>query len=85
MANLKKTGKGKSNSQTQGRNASDINSKITKKQLKERGISNSGGQFSDQTDNKQVTINKGHQNPDVQGKRKAPKLPSKSGPKKRIE
>lgn len=60
-----------------------ISSKIIKRQLKEQGVSNSGGQFSDQTDNKQSTINKGQQSPAVQGKKKAAKLPSKSGPKKK--
>ncbi len=56
---------------------------MVKKKEPQTGISNSGGQFSYQTDNKQGTINKGNQNPDVQGKRKAPKLPSKFKPKKK--
>ncbi len=83
MANLKKSGKGKLGLEAKSRDAADIDSQITKRNLKERGISNSGGQFANQTDNKQATVNKGDQNPDIQGKRKAPKLPSESGPKKK--
>ena len=56
---------------------------MVKKKEPHTGISNSGGQFSYQTDNKQGTINKGNQNPEVQGKRKAPKVPSKFKPKKK--
>ncbi|UKJ08334.1 hypothetical protein [Solitalea lacus] len=41
---------------------------------KKRGISNSGGQLSFQTDNKQATINRGTTNPDVQGKKHSPRV-----------
>lgn len=75
----KSSSKGKLNS-IKPDNSPYVSSKARKKQP---GISNSGGQFSNQTDNKQVTINKGQQNPLVQGKKKAAKLPSQSGPKKK--
>lgn len=57
--------------------------KMVKKKEPQTGISNSGGQYAYQTDNKQGTINRGNQNPDVQGKKKAPRVPSKSKPKKK--
>jgi hypothetical protein len=38
--------------------------------------------MSYQTDNKQATVNKGNINSMVQGKTKAPKMPSKHSPKK---
>lgn len=53
-----------------------------KDEQKQRGISNSGGQMSYQTDNKQATVNKGNENPNVQGKKHAPKVQSEHGPKK---
>lgn len=43
---------------------------------KQRGISNSGGQQSFQTDNKQGSVNRGNQNPNVQGKNNAKKKQS---------
>ncbi len=46
------------------------------------GNSNSGGQMYYQTNNKQATVNKGNINSMVQGKTKAPKIPSKHSPKK---
>ena len=35
---------------------------------KQQGISNSGGQTANQTDNKQATVNKGNTDPNVEGK-----------------
>ncbi len=69
--------------QTQGNSTSDRAFKSTKQDLKQRGISNSGGQMSNQTDNKQATVNKGNVNPNVQGKKQAPKVQSESSPKKK--
>jgi hypothetical protein len=51
-------------------------------QKRGRGISNSGGQMSYQTDNKQATVNRGNENPNVQGKKQAPRTPSRHDPKK---
>lgn len=59
---------GKTKGGDQGSTTSDRAFKSTKENLKQRGISNSGGQLSHQTDNKQGNVNKGNQNPDVQGK-----------------
>lgn len=59
-----------------------VKSNSVGKDQKQRGISNSGGQMSYQTDNKQATVNKGNENSMVQGKTKAPKMPSKHKPKK---
>lgn len=72
----------KSNGNKQGKSKSNLNFKSEIKELKQRGISNSGGQMSYQTDNKQATVNKGNINTMVQGKKKAPKMPSKHKPKK---
>lgn len=66
----------------QGKSKSDLNFKSEIRELKKRGISNSGGQMSYQTDNKQATVNKGNINSMVQGKKKAPKMPSMHKPKK---
>jgi hypothetical protein len=68
---------------SQGQSTSDRAFKSTKEGLKQRGVSNSGGQNSDQTDNKQATVNKGNTNPDVQGKKQAPQEQSESRPKKK--
>ena len=72
----------KSNEDQQGSSKSNQAFKSGKEEQKQRGISNSGGQMSYQTDNKQATVNKGNENPNVQGKKRAPKLPSKHSPKK---
>jgi len=72
----------KSGQDQQGKSTSNQFFKSVKDGEKQRGISNSGGQWSYQTDNKQGTVNKGNQNPGVQGKKHAPKLPSMYGPKK---
>jgi hypothetical protein len=69
--------------QAQGQSTSDRAFKSTKEGLKQRGVSNSGGQNSDQTDNKQATVNKGNVNPDVQGKKQAPQKESAHSPKKK--
>ena len=69
--------------QTQGQSTSDRAFKSTKEDLKQRGVSNSGGQNADQTDNKQATVNKGNTNPNVQGKKQAPQEQSESRPKKK--
>jgi hypothetical protein len=68
---------------SQGSATSDRAFKSLKEDLKQRGISNSGGQMSDSTDNKQATVNKGNVNPDVQGKEHASKKQSESSPKKK--
>ena len=68
---------------SQGSSTSDRALKSNREELKSRGISNSGGQMSDKTDNKQATVNKGNVNPDVQGKKHAPRVPSESPPKKK--
>ncbi|MDB5119466.1 MAG: hypothetical protein JWN56_684 [Sphingobacteriales bacterium] len=60
--------KNQQNPENQGGSTSDRNFKSTKEDLKQRGISNSGGQYANQTDNKQGNVNKGKQNPNVQGK-----------------
>jgi hypothetical protein len=60
--------KNQQNPESQGGSTSDRNFKSTKEALKQRGISNSGGQYAHQTDNKQGTVNKGNQDPNVQGK-----------------
>ncbi|NEU09823.1 hypothetical protein GZH53_15965 [Flavihumibacter sp. R14] len=67
----------------QGSSTFNRSIKSTKGDMKQRGVSNSGGQMSDQTDNKQATVNKGNVNPDVQGKVQASKKPSESSPKKK--
>ncbi|WP_411274344.1 hypothetical protein [Daejeonella sp.] len=72
----------KSNEDQQGSSKSNQAFKSGKEEQKKRGISNSGGQMSYQTDNKQATVNKGNVNPNVQGKKRAAKIPSKHGPKK---
>jgi hypothetical protein len=74
--------KNKSNENQQGGSKSNLAFKSGNEELKKRGISNSGGQMSYQTDNKQATVNKGNENSMVQGKTKAPKMPSKHSPKK---
>lgn len=83
MKNTNQPGMDKIKGGSQGSSTSDRAFKSTKEELKSRGISNSGGQMSDQTDNKQATVNKGNVNPNVQGKKKAPQLPSESSPKKK--
>lgn len=52
-------------------------------ETKKHSIPNSGGQMSHQTDNKQGNVNKGNQNPNVQGKKQAPATQSQSRPKKK--
>jgi hypothetical protein len=79
---MKTQAKNKSNENQQGSSKSNLAFKSESQELKRRGISNSGGQMSYQTDNKQATVNKGNVNSMVQGKKKAPKIPSKHGPKK---
>ncbi|WP_276362425.1 hypothetical protein [Daejeonella sp. H1SJ63] len=74
--------KNKSNENQQGNSKGNQSIKAGKEALKSRGISNSGGQMSYHTDNKQATVNKGNENSMVQGKTKAPKMPSKHSPKK---
>lgn len=83
MKNTNQPGMDKIKGGSQGNSTSDRAFKSTKEDLKQRGISNSGGQMSDQTDNKQATVNKGNVNPNVQGKKQAPQLPSESSPKKK--
>ena len=61
--------KNKSNEDQQGSSRSNLAFKSGNQEQKQRGISNSGGQMSFQTDNKQATVNKGNQNPNVQGKK----------------
>jgi hypothetical protein len=72
----------KSSQDQQGNSTSNQFFKSVKDDQKQRGISNSGGQMSYQTDNKQATVNKGNENPSVQGKKHAPKVPSKHSPEK---
>lgn len=79
---MKTISRNKSRGYKQGKSKSDLNFKSEIGALKQRGISNSGGQMSYQTDNKQATINKGNINTMVQGKKKAPRMPSKHKPKK---
>lgn len=74
--------KNKSNENQQGSSKGNQSVHAKKETLKSRGISNSGGQMSYQTDNKQATVNKGNINSMVQSKTKAPKMPSKHSPKK---
>lgn len=74
--------KNKSDEDQQGSSKSNQAFKSGKEEQKQRGISNSGGQMSYHTDNKQATVNKGNENPNVQGKKHAPRVPSKHGPKK---
>ena len=57
----------------QGGSTSDRAFKDTTQELKKHGVSNSGGQLSNQTDNKQSNVNRGNQSPDVQGKKHAPR------------
>jgi hypothetical protein len=83
MKNPIPPGKNSAQTESQGQSTSDRAFKSTKEDLKQRGVSNSGGQMSDQTDNKQATVNKGNTNPNVQGKKRAPQLPSESSPKKK--
>jgi hypothetical protein len=71
-----------SNEDKQGLSRSDLFFKSVKDDKKQRGISNSGGQMSYQTDNKQATVNRGNENPNFQGKKHAPKVQSKHPPKK---
>jgi hypothetical protein len=73
--------KNKSNEDQQGSSKSNQAFQSGKENQKQRGISNSGGQMSHQTDNKQATVNKGNVNPNAQGKKQAPKTPSKHSPK----
>jgi hypothetical protein len=79
---MKTISKIKSKENKQGSSKSNLALKSEIMELKQRGISNSGGQMSYQTDNKQATVNKGNINSMVQGKKKAPKMPSKHKPKK---
>jgi len=81
-AKMKTPVKNKSNENQQGGSKGSQSIKAEKEALKSRGISNSGGQMSYHTDNKQATVNKGNVNSMVQGKTKAPKMPSKHSPKK---
>lgn len=67
----------KSNENQQGGTKSNQAFESKRDALKQRGISNSGGQTSFQTDNKQATVNKGNVNPNVQGKTDAPTKTSK--------
>ena len=67
-SNFEKQQHGKGNIAEQGNSTSDRSFKSTKDDLKQRGVSNSGGQLSNQTDNKQGNVNKGNQNPNIQGK-----------------
>lgn len=83
MKNTNQPGMDKIKGGSQGGTTSDRAFKSTKENLKQRGVSNSGGQMSNQTDNKQATVNKGNVNPDVQGKQQAPQKPSESSPKKK--
>ena len=83
MKNPIPPGRENAKTESQGRSTSDRAFKSTKEDLKQRGVSNSGGQMSDQTDNKQATVNKGNVNPNVQGKKHAPKEQSESRPKKK--
>jgi len=83
MKNTNQPGMDKAKGGSQGGSTSDRAFKSTKEGLKQRGVSNSGGQMSDQTDNKQATVNKGNTNPDVQGKKQAPQTESESKPKKK--
>ena len=83
MKNPIPPGKDNTSKDSQGGTKSNQAFKNNREELKSRGISNSGGQMSDQTDNKQATVNKGNINPDVQGKKHAPQKPSESSPKKK--
>jgi hypothetical protein len=83
MKNTNQPGMDKIKAGSQGNSTSDRAFNSTKEGLKQRGVSNSGGQMSDKTDNKQATVNKGNVNPDVQGKKHAPRVPSESPPKKK--
>ncbi|MEO8795669.1 MAG: hypothetical protein ABI390_09390 [Daejeonella sp.] len=83
MKNPIPPGKDAARTEHQGRTTSNRAYDDNREVLKSRGISNSGGQMSDQTDNKQATVNKGNVNPDVQGKKHAPQKPSESSPKKK--
>ncbi len=74
--------KNKSNENQQGSSKGNQSIHAQKEALKSRGIPNSGGQMSYQTDNEQATVNKGNENSMVQGKTRAPKMPSKHSPKK---
>ena len=65
----------------QGKSTSNKSHQDTTSELKRHGISNSGGQLSYQTDNKQGNVNRGNQNSDVQGKKQAPKKESMHKPK----
>ena len=83
MKNPIPPGKDNADTGSQGRTTSNRAFEDKREVLKSRGISNSGGQMSDQTDNKQATVNKGNINPNVQGQKRASKLPSESSPKKK--
>lgn len=74
--------KNKSNEDQQGSSKANEAFRSGNEELKKRGISNSGGQMSYHTDNKQATVNRGNENSMVQGKKKAPQMPSKHSPKK---
>lgn len=78
---MKITSKNKANEDQQGSSKSNQAFESVKEGQKQRGISNSGGQMSFQTDNKQATVNKGNENPNAQGKKKAPQTQSKHSPK----
>ena len=83
MKNTNQPGMDKLKGGSQGNTTSDRAFKSTKENLKQRGVSNSGGQMSNQTDNKQATVNKGNVNPNVQGKQQAPQEQSESRPQKK--
>ena len=83
MKNPIPPGKNSADKGSQGGSTSNQAFKNNREELKSRGISNSGGQMSDQTDNKQATVNKGNINPDVQGKKHALQKPSESSPKQK--
>lgn len=72
----------KSNENQQGGTKSNQAFESKRESLKQRGISNSGGQASFTTDNKQATVNKGNVNPNVQGKVQSPAKTSKHSPNK---
>lgn len=73
--------KNNANANEQGSSKSNQAFQSVKEAQKQRGISNSGGQMSYQTDNKQATVNKGNENLNVPGKKQTPQTPSKHSPK----
>jgi hypothetical protein len=81
-AEMKTQEKKKSSAKPKGSLKQKPSVKPDLKEPNQVGIPNSGGQMSYQTDNKQATVNKGNINSMVQGKKKAPQMPSKHSPKK---